>query len=114
MRYQEIITEVLEHGRDDWVDFAEVIWIVLSHTKSQDRVASLPLCLEVIREMLDDDLIVAGDLVNQGGGIVFSEWPGNSDTTMDRIKRELNALGRNPGVGDVCWLLNTNKGDSAK
>ncbi len=114
MKHKGIIAEVLEHGRDDWVDFAEVLWIVLGHTNSQDRVAALPLCIEVIREMLNEDLVAVGDLLKVDDNISFSQWSVDSDAAINRIERELKGLGRNPGVGDVCWLLNTKKGDSKR
>lgn len=99
----EIIAEILERGKDDWVDFAEVMSVVRSRTAVAEP-AVIALSVEIIDDMLKQALIVVGDLQKRGDGVAFSAWAGPPKQIVERIHKDLAALGHRPGIGDICWL----------
>jgi len=99
----EIITEILDHGKDDWVDFAEVMSVVQSQTDLPEPAVA-QLSVEVIGDMLARDLVQVGELERRDDRIRFSPWSGQADQIVERIQTDLARLGHRPGLGDVCWL----------
>jgi hypothetical protein len=63
--------------------------------------------LEIIRQMVEDDLVQVGDLTT--GGFVL--WNLGHDRTLERIRQRWDDLPGSPGLGDVCWFANTAAGD---
>lgn len=49
-----------------------------------------------------------GDLSKEG----FCMWNLPIEECLNRVEREWNALGRNPSLGEICWLQNTDKGNA--
>lgn len=99
----ELIAEILDRGKDDWVDFAEVMSVVRSRT-SVAEPAVIALSLELIGDMLKQDLIMIGDLLKRGNNVCFSAWQGQPKQIVERIQKDLATLGHRPGIGDICWL----------
>jgi hypothetical protein len=60
------------------------------------------LSLDLIRELLEDGLIMAGVPKPDGQG--FERWDLSVPETMDRIAREMDELGHPPNIGDVVWF----------
>ena len=102
----ELIAEILDRGKDDWLDFAEVISIVRSRTRVDEK-AAMALSVELIREMLDQRSVLVGDLLKRGESVAFAPWDGPPRQIVDRIQANLANLGRRPGLGEVCWLSAT-------
>ena len=101
---KEIIAEILDRGKDDWVDFAEVMSIVRSRTGLAEP-AAIALSVELIDEMLKQHLMKVGDLLKRGGAVLFTPWEVESPEIVERIRKEAASLGHRPGIGDICWLL---------
>jgi hypothetical protein len=102
----EVISEILDRGKDDWVDLAEVMSVVRSRT-SLAEPAVISLSVELIDDMLNRHLVMVGDLLNRGDKVTFSPWEGPPKQIIERIKNDLTGLGHRPGIGDICWLSTT-------
>jgi hypothetical protein len=102
----EMIAEILDRGKDDWVDFAEVMSVVRSRT-SLAEPAVMALSVEVIDELLKQHRITVGDLLKQGDKVLFSPWEGPPKQIVERVQKDLAALGHRPGIGEICWLSTT-------
>jgi hypothetical protein len=101
------VVEVVKRGLDDWVDAAEVAWVV-KFTGDQTTDSGIEsLALEVIARLLRRGLMKPGDVTKDG----FCEWDLEPHEAVERITRSWKALGRLPGLGEVCWLSNTGEGD---
>jgi hypothetical protein len=107
---QECIDDLLMRGCDDWVDVAEVISVAkfTGHARSAEEVRDLSL--KLIREVVQQGLMEIGDLPDQGRCLKL--WPIAPQQCLDRMEREWDALGRNPSLGEICWLQNTDKGNT--
>jgi hypothetical protein len=102
----ELIAEILDRGRDDWVDFAEVMSVVRSRTTLAEP-AAIAMSIEIIGDMLNQHTVVVGDLQKRGDKVLFSPWDGQPTQIVARIQSDLAALGHRPGIGEVCWLSTT-------
>src|SRR5437870_1885825 len=103
---QEILSEILERGKDDWLDFAEILWVVRSQTQLPEP-AVIDMSVELIGEMLEQHLAEVGDLQKSGDTIRFSPWGGQPAEIAERIQRNVADLSHRPGIGDVCWVSTT-------
>jgi hypothetical protein len=101
------VTEVLKRGLDDWIQAAEVASVVQSAATQPTSADIRRVALEVIEDLVRGDFMRAGDVTSEG----FIEWPVTSAEAIQRITSEWNALSRSPGLGEICWLSNTSKGD---
>lgn len=110
MTIQACIDDLLMRGCDDWVNAAEVTSVAkfTGHAQSEDEIRSVSL--KLIREVVQQGLMEIGDLPDEGRRLKL--WPMTSQECLDRVEREWNALGRNPSLGEICWLQNTDKGDA--
>lgn len=101
------VSEVLKRGLDDWIQAAEVASVAKSIQKQATSADVRRVALGVIAEVLQNELMTAGDVTNEG----FSEWSVTSTEALERITKAWNALDRLPELGEICWLSNTSKGD---
>ena len=58
------------------------------------------LVLEVLRELLTEGSAVAGSF----DGPTFIRWSESPDDAIVRIRREWDAFGGEPGLGDIVWI----------
>jgi hypothetical protein len=54
------------------------------------------------------DVDVAGEWETREG---FRKWNLTDEEAISRVEREWKALGRNPGLWEICWLRNTDRGN---
>ena len=108
MNLQRCIYALLEHGADDWVYAAEVASVAkfTGRANTEDEIRGLSFAL--IREVVQQGFMEIGDLLGEGGR--FRKWEMSDQETLERVEREWIALGRNPSLGEICWLQNTCKG----
>jgi hypothetical protein len=92
-------------GADDWVYLAEVLRIIESVGGAPTESAR-QRTLDLLREVAEQRLIEIGDLRKDG----FHKWQMPIGECLSRVEREWNALGRNPSLGEVCWLQITDRG----
>ena len=109
MILQRCVTGLLECGLDDWVQTPEVAWISKSVGGAITLEQKRELSLRLIREVVQQGLMEIGDLL--GGGGRFRKWEMSDQEALRKVEREWLALGREPNLGDICWLSNTEKGN---
>jgi hypothetical protein len=106
---KELFDELLVHGNDDWVDASEVVSIIITieeipHTeKEKIRL----LTFELIRKVVEEGYMVIGS-VQKGG---FKKWGFSMEESLQKVERDWKELGNNPGLGQICWLCNTEEGN---
>src|SRR3989442_4155253 len=83
---------ILSECRRDDVSLWSVFWTARYLMPDADDDAVQRLSLDVIQDLLNDDLIVAGIPKPDGQG--FDRWDLSVQETMDRITHELDELGR--------------------
>ena len=86
---------------------AEVAWLAKSLGDAETDEEILDVTLRAIRAVVEKELMQIGDVTDGG----FFEWELTPEESLVRVQREWSALGRSPGLGEVCWLANTGAGD---
>src|SRR5258707_496482 len=118
MKLQDAVEDLLVRGLDDDIQAAEVASVVMrlrgAATQDEVRELSLELILEVVRQ----GSMEVGDIIGIGfhptrryESVRFQRWDLSLEEGMERVAREWRALGRNPSLGEICWLVNTDRGD---
>lgn len=102
-----VIQEILERGLDDWLDFVDVA-DAIRVVEGVEREAAEEQAIEVIEDLVRAGLIEVGSVAKGQG---FLSWGISVEETMTRIRQEIAALGRQPSLGDVCWISTTPAGD---
>ena len=110
MILQACLDEVVRLGADDWLDASSVASVAITVGRAASVNAIRDLSIRVIAEAVRRGLMEVGELDDRIRG--FRKWPMTADRALARIQTEWEALGRNPSVGEVCWLANTRDGDS--
>ena len=109
MNIERCIDDLLIRGVDDWVHTPEVEWVAKSTGGASTPDQILDLSLHLIREVVQQNLMEIGDVTESDRG--FRKWGLSKEEAMQRVEREWKALGRNPNLGEICWLCNTEKGN---
>jgi hypothetical protein len=104
-----VIDELLLRGLDDWLQLAEVVFVVGSADPALSKDEKKVRTLEVVSEMLDGGLVEAGDVTADG----FVSWRLSPTMAINTIIDRWSRLEDLPGIGEVCWLANTPAGDAA-
>jgi hypothetical protein len=89
------------------------LWFVIPHIKDfyrgDDTNAIRTKTLEVVKNLLKAELISAGQPAQDGRS--FVPWTGVVDTAVERIRKEWDALGHEPSIGDIVWFAATPAGN---
>lgn len=108
-RLHKLKDDLLEHCKLDyvglWVVFSTVREGLLMENDNEVKKASL----EVIRDLLEDGLVVVGDIDWELEILV--PWTSEPKETLARIREEWDRIGRDPDHLEICWLTTTQKGD---
>ncbi|HEV7465407.1 MAG TPA: hypothetical protein VGP96_03850 [Candidatus Dormibacteraeota bacterium] len=104
-----VIDELLLRGLDDWLQMAEVVFVVGSADPALSNDEKKVRALEVITEMLDGGLVEAGEVTADG----FVSWRLSPKTAIARIVERWSRVEDMPGSGEVRLLANTAAGDAA-
>ncbi|NUQ78197.1 MAG: hypothetical protein HUU21_32095 [Polyangiaceae bacterium] len=107
MNLVECIDEILMLGLDDWIQVSEIASAARTVGGAVTQGEVQRLSLDIIRAVIKEGLMTVGDVTTQG----FQAWALSAEESLERIEREWIALGRNPSLGDICWLSNTEEGD---
>lgn len=98
----DVMHELLQAGKDDWVSLDEAAWIVAEGDLTE---GSKGLALRALGEVFQGALLVPGDLGETG----FQEWPGSAQEWIARAEDELEHLAW-PPMGTGFWLRLTDQG----
>jgi len=99
--------EILARGLSDWVDLSEILGLTRRWAQ-RDDLDTRSEVLRILKGLIESRLMAPGDVTRDEG---FIEWSLSPDGSMAEIVQRWDALGREPTVGDVCWLRNTAEGD---
>jgi hypothetical protein len=113
MTHSPIKDELLDRGLDDMLQLSEVAGVVRRHRDIAltDESTVVSPTLEVIRELLESDYVIAGSVVKDGEGLlVVQSWGLGPSETTKRIEKEWRELGHPVTLGDVVWLELTDAG----
>lgn len=105
-----VIPELLVRGLDDWIDLAEVVWVVRSSGLAKTKIEIVDRSLEVIRILLAKGYANIGEVVDKDG-LCFNPWSNAAEDAVARIRRLWQAADQPLRPGDICWLENTPLGD---
>ena len=118
MNIQHCVNDLLMRGTDDLIQASEVasVAIAVGGATNQDEIREMSLAM--IREVVRQKFMEIGDAIGIGSHpthvferVDFSPWAIPFEAAMERVAREWRALGRNPNLGEICWLCNTDKGN---
>lgn len=104
---EQCVDKLVMAGTDDWVYLAEAVRIVES-TICGSAADIQRFTFELMREVTQQGLMELGDLNKEG----FCRWRLPIEECLNRVEHEWNVLGRNPSLGEICWLQNTDKGNT--
>jgi len=106
MTVEDYVREIVVRGLHDWIQAMEVRGVLQWRgVTAHDEIRNLTLA--IVRAVLEQELMTIGTFV-QGQ---FTEWQVPVEQALARVAREWDALGDLPGMGDLFWLSNTEKGD---
>jgi hypothetical protein len=110
MNLQACLNELLKLGGDDWLDASSVASVAITVGGAASLDAIRDSSIELITEAVRRGLMELGELDDRIRG--FRKWRMSPDRAIARVRQEWEALGRNPSVGEICWLANTGEGDA--
>jgi hypothetical protein len=102
--------EILKRGMEDLIQLAEVISVAHSVINVELGPQMFSAVSECVGSLLNQRLVLVGDLDYSGSPLKVVPWPGEPSETVDRIMKEWTALNRDPGLGEICWLELTTEG----
>src|SRR5579883_1209420 len=104
LRWTEYRCTMFSRCWDDWTGFWEFLREAQDLWPGADRAVIRELVLGMIRELLEEDLIVIGELGGEGGD--FDRWELSVAGAFANVVREWAALGNNEMLvsGDVAWF----------
>ncbi len=102
--------EFLLEGVEDYVGLWEFSPAVRRHLNEQDPEKVRDISMMLVRRLIGQEVMVAGDLAEEGG---FAPWSCSAEESIDRIGELWRRLGRDPNLGDdIPWFDLTPKGES--
>src|SRR5438067_12551700 len=85
-------------------DYVGLWWLpgtVLHHLPTASEADRKSLSLQIVEQLLADPNVVVG----QFHEMEFQPWTNTAKEAYDRISKEWDALGKEPGLGDICWFV---------
>jgi hypothetical protein len=102
-QYQERLDYLTQYAEDDWVGFSPITGAASKLLGSDYSVpAERELTLELIHDMLENGAR-AGDLTADPDH-PFVPWDMDNDAALERIRRDMEALGHSPDSGEIGWI----------
>ncbi len=102
----EIKRSLDQETQTDTVSLWAVLWQIKQNMPLLTPDEAKQATLTVVREALLENRIVLGEFVDQDEDTaVFAVWQLSLDDALARIEREWAALGREPNLGEVVWLV---------
>ncbi len=101
------VDEILVRGLDDWIQAAEVSSVVRELEPGLSDAEVRVAALVVVRRLLEEGLMLAGDLNHQG----FTAWSISAVDSLGRIERAWPEHRVGPELGEVCCFDLTSLGE---
>jgi hypothetical protein len=102
----EIKRVLVEEAQTDTVGLWTLLWDVEQEAPTLTTDQARQAVLAIIREVLTDGRIVAGDIVDRDEDTAaFVPWRLSVEDTVARIEREWVNLGRKPDPGELAWFV---------
>jgi hypothetical protein len=98
LSFQEVVDEFRRECAEDYVGLWQISRALKSYGGGADHLEEI---LSVVSALLEKPGIVVGQFENDR----FVEWGGSDEEHVDRLRRELFDLGKEPDIGDVAWLI---------
>ncbi len=100
----ELRDSFLAECSEDDVGIWEVVQAVKRDNADIDAATTQYLTLDLIRSLLETGAIQAGVFAPEDQGWKFQPWLVEPSQAVERIRKEWDALGREPNIGDVAFL----------
>ena len=116
---QDCVNNLLIEGLVDDVGAYWVASVAMQVGGASTQAEVREMSLQMIREVVQQGLMDIGDTVGIGYDpnllalykrVEFRPWKLPFKEAMDRVEREWRALDRDPDLGEICWLVDTEKG----
>jgi len=104
MEDDEIVSEFLDDGLDDWVSLHNVVWFTTRGDLSDE---SKERAIKILGRLFSNGLMVPGRLGHSG----FEDWPGTASDWLFRSRAELDELEWRP-MGEGFRLRLTERGEA--
>ncbi len=101
---REISKKLLRECEDDTCGFWEIIWELKWALEEHEKGKIRELTMEIVREMVSDPRVLAGNLVAVPNATEFIDWKMTREEIIARIERAWDALDEDPQPGDVVWF----------
>ncbi|RJQ44178.1 MAG: hypothetical protein C4534_06870 [Gaiellales bacterium] len=110
-KLQSCIDDLLIGGLDDWIPAAEVASVAITVGGKKDPDEVRELSFAIIRKLLMEKLVEAGDYIeDESRSAGFYPWGLSPEASVVRIEKEWIALGRLPNLYEIFWLSLTEEG----
>jgi hypothetical protein len=97
---------LIEEAQTDTVGLWAVLWQVKQEIPLLTPDEARQATLTAIREALGEEHVIPGEFMDQDENTAaFVVWQLSVDEVVARIEREWAALGREPNLGEVVWLV---------
>jgi hypothetical protein len=94
------VADLMREAENDYVGIWEVFR--LAHRAGRDGKATVAIqALAMVEALLRDPEM----LIGQFDGGEFRPWTGERSGWLQRIRAELEQLGREPDIGEVAWVV---------
>jgi len=93
---------------EDWTSLFFVASFVKEFYLYKDLKLVKKITLEVIKNLLEEELVIAGDLLKNN---IFSQWRISTDVIIEKTKYNWDNLGRELYMYELVWFEITKKGE---
>ena len=99
-------------GTEDYVG----LWLIIRELEREhptiEKHEIQVMALDLIREILETGFMRIGMFeYNNDKKLEYKLWELGIDSIIYRLKTEWDELGKTPNIGDIAWLITTEKGE---
>jgi hypothetical protein len=102
--------DFIVEGTEDYVGLWEIIHEFRAKYPETNQKQIQKMTLEAVREILDTGFMQIG-MFDNGRDLEYKIWNLDIDDSIHRIETEWNELGRVPSIGEIAWLITSDKGE---
>ena len=106
--YEKTRKKTLAWCIEDWTSLFSIASFVEEFYLYEDLKLVKKITLEVIKNLLEEELVIAGDLLKNN---IFSQWCMSTDAIIEKIKYKWDNLGRELYMYELAWFEITEKGE---